>query len=666
MQLKHPKPTAAAALPAPPRSKRAPPRVAQRHWQQGIGLAAAGDWTRAEAAFQKAVDGDPGDGVFQLNLARAQLKGGRLDEAARTAAALLAIDPRHAVGRSIATECLNRQYRFSEAADCLLQQPVDVPRSTDFHQKLSEALFNAGRHREAVGALFDALHGNMAHAMSHYRLGLSFNALGLKSEATECLRTALLIGMGPGDMAAQGLLTFIERELCRWEHASTDLVKLRLLATGLAPDAAQWTAAFAHVTLTDDPVEQLRVARSCVRFGSREVEPFAPVPPRPLSGRLRVGFLSADFHQHATAVLMAEVFELLDRSRFDIRLYSHGLADGSPMRERLRAAADAFVDIAAMSDRQAAGRIRDDGIELLVELKGHTRDTRLPILAYRPAPVQASFLGFPGSTGAEFVDYLIGDEIVSPLADSAHYSEKLALMPRCYQPNDRQRPLPSPTTRAQVGLPDDALVLCGFNQPFKLSPEVFDVWCRLLQQLPGAVLWLLQWNPGAPAQLRLEAAARGIAPDRLVFAPKIGMAAHISRFALADLFIDSWPCNGHTTVSDALWAGVPVVTCTGKTFASRVAASLLAAVGLPEFSCPDIESYERQVLALAGDAPRREALRRHLLAARATAPLFDSAGYTRDFGDLLQAMAERWSEGLAPDHLVVRPLPIDFQHPIAS
>jgi len=202
-----------------------------------------------------------------------------------------------------------------------------------------------------------------------------------------------------------------------------------------------------------------------------------------------------------------------------------------------------------------------------------------------------------------------------------------------------------------AGLPESALVLCGFNQPFKLSPEVFDVWCRLLEQLPGSVLWLLQWNEHSPAQLRQEAAARGIDPARLVFAPKIGAREHMSRLALADLFINTWPCNGHTTASDALWAGVPVVTYAGPSFASRVAASLLSAVGLPELACDTLAGYEARVLQLASDAPARHALHEHLVRARDTAPLFDSEGYTRDFGDLLWAMAERWSKGLPPDHL---------------
>jgi predicted O-linked N-acetylglucosamine transferase (SPINDLY family) len=348
---------------------------------------------------------------------------------------------------------------------------------------------------------------------------------------------------------------------------------------------------------------------------------------------------------------MAEVFEKLDRDRFEIMLYSHGPDDHSPMRDRLKRAATKFVDVAEVSDVGVAEMVRQDGVEVLVDLKGHTRDSRLGIFAHRAAPVQVSFLGFPATTGADYIDYFIGDAIVSPLEHAGNYSEKLALMPRCYQPNDRQRPRPQPFTREEAGLPQDALVLCGFNQPFKLSPEVFDVWCGLLHKLPNAVLWLLQWNDQSPEQMRAEAQARGIDPGRLYFGSRVGSQQHISRLSVADIFIDSWPCNGHTTASDALWAGLPMVTYSGTTFASRVAGSLLHAVGLPEWVATSVEAYEAKILELAGNPALRQQVRAHLDDARETAPLFDSEGYTRDFGELLWAMAERWSRGEAPDHI---------------
>jgi predicted O-linked N-acetylglucosamine transferase (SPINDLY family) len=406
--------------------------------------------------------------------------------------------------------------------------------------------------------------------------------------------------------------------------------------------------------MTDDPREHLHVARSCARFAGRGVQPLDPVAPRPLGERLHVGFVSNDLHQHATAHLMAEVFEQFDPDRFQVTLYSHGADDGSSMRRRLESSRARFVDVATIGDGEVARRIREDGVEVLVDLKGHTKDNRLGIFAYRPAPVQATFLGFPGTTGADYIDYFIGDAMVSPLEHEAHYSEKLALMPRCYQPNDRQRPLPAHCTREQVGLPPEGLVLCGFNQPFKLSPEVFDSWCRMLHRLPGSVLWLLQWNDLLPAQLVAQAEARGIPASRLVFAPRMPTARHMARLALADLFIDTWPCNGHTTASDALWAGVPVVTYAGQSFASRVATSLLDSVGLRELSTDTLQAYEDKVMALAGNAGHRQAIREHLIRARDTAPVFDSAGFTADFGKLLRRMAEQWSRGLPACHIEAR------------
>ena len=268
-----------------------------------------------------------------------------------------------------------------------------------------------------------------------------------------------------------------------------------------------------------------------------------------------------------------------------------------------------------------------------------------------------SWLGFPGSTGAPYIDYLIGDPVVTPFEHAAYYSETLAQMPVCYQPNDRQRALPPPPSRAEAGLPDDALVLAGFNQPYKISAEVFDIWCVLLDALPQAVLWLLEWNTQSRENLEREAARRGVAPGRIVWAPRKRPAEHMARMQLADLFLDTWPCNAHTTASDALWAGVPVVTFTGHTFASRVAASLLHAVGLPELACDDIEHYARTVVELAHDPERRAHMQAVLVDARTRSPLFDSLRFARDFEALALRMMQRHVEGLPPAALAAVTVP---------
>jgi predicted O-linked N-acetylglucosamine transferase (SPINDLY family) len=586
-----------------------------------------------------------------LNLARALLRAGEADEAIEQTTLILDQEPNNLLARQFLGECHCTKGQFAQAALSMQALPAHIKPGAEYLQILGNILFSAHRHQEAIAVLMQGLSLEVTHAMSHYRLGLSFNALGMRHEAIECFTTAMALDIGNGVLACRSLMTFISRELCQWSRAEEEMAEMNALIDRLLPDEATWSSVFASVTLTDDVERHLKAARGCANFYGHGVKPFPALPLEPLPQRLRVGFVSADFHHHATTILMAELLEKMDKSRFEIHLYSHGPDDGSPMRQRIKAAADAFVEVGNISDHGVAKMIRDDHIDVLVDLKGHTVNCRLGIFARRPAPVQVSYLGFPGSTGASYIDYFIGDAVVSPLENASHFSEKLALMPVCYQPNDQLRALPRPTLRAEHGLPDDALVLCGFNQPFKLSPEVFDVWCDLLHARPEAVLWLLQWNDATPAVLRQEAQKRGIAPERLVFAPKVHSAEHISRFALADIYIDTWPCNGHTTVSDALWAGVPVVTYAGHSFASRVAASLLSAVGQPGLITHDLASYKAKVLALAADVGQRESIRTQLQAARQSAPLFDSARYAQDFSDLLWRMAERHAQGLAPDHL---------------
>lgn len=625
-------------------------KQAHQHWEQGLALSKKGDWKAAVKAFDKACKANPADTLFRLNLARAYLRSNQADEAMLETQRILAQEPRNMLARQFMGECLTQAGRHSEAATAMLAMDPEVRPSAEYMQILGNTLFSAQRFEEAIKVLFDALAMDVTHAMSHYRLGLCFNAVGMKAEAIECLTTALALDMQGGDLACHSLLAFMRRELCQWAESEHELTETCRLIDEIQPDTAQWSSIFAIVTLTGDVARQLRAARACANFYAHGVKPL-PAVTRPLPKRLRVGMVSCDFHHHATTILMAELLEKMDKSRFELFLYSHGPDDGSAMRQRIKTVADQFVEIGVMSDSQAAQRIRDDQVDILVDLKGHTVNGRLGIFAHKAAPVQVTYLGFPGTSGATYIDYLIGDAEVSPLSEAACYTEKLALLPNCYQPNDRQRPLPQPDSRAAHGLPEDALVLCGFNQPFKLTPEVFDVWCDLLHQLPTAVLWLLAWNDMAPDALREQARQRGIDPSRLVFARKVHISEHISRFALADIYLDAWPCNGHTTASDALWAGVPVVTNAGESFAQRVASSLLRNVGQSGLICHGVEAYKRKVLALALDKGQRDAIRAQLHRARDEAPLFDSDRYAKDFSDLLWRMAERQAQGLPPDHL---------------
>ncbi|MEY2891989.1 MAG: hypothetical protein RJA98_1897 [Pseudomonadota bacterium] len=382
----------------------------------------------------------------------------------------------------------------------------------------------------------------------------------------------------------------------------------------------------------------------------------AQTAPARLAGRpLRIGYVSSDFHLHATALLLAETLEAHDTARFELHAFSHGADDGRGMRERLHRSFHTFHHIGALSDADAARAIHAAGIDILVDLKGYTAGSRTHVMAYRAAPVQVSYLGYPGTLGeGGACDYLISDRFVTPAHSHAGYSEALACLPHSYQPHGRAQALLPPPRRADVGLPDDGLVLCCFNQAWKFTPEVFGLWCDLLAQVPGSVLWLLH-DARAEGPLRSEALQRGIDPRRIVWAPDLPQAAHLARLQCADLVLDTSPYNAHTTASDALCAGVPLITCAGDTFASRVAGSVLLAVGLPELITHSLADYAALALALARSPPRLQALRAKLAGLRVGAALFDVAAYTRDLEALYTAMWARHRAGLPPQAIEVAP-----------
>jgi protein O-GlcNAc transferase len=431
---------------------------------------------------------------------------------------------------------------------------------------------------------------------------------------------------------------------CDWDDLYAGEAKL----LDLVRSGSGSVAPFPLIATRASAADQLLCARKWARrFVVRANEMFLHQP-RPESKRLRIGYLSADFHQHATVSLIAELLERHDRSRYDIRAYSYGPDDGSAARRRIAGAFEHFTDIRSLSHRDAAARIFADEIDVLIDLKGYTRHSRPAIMAFRPAPIQVSYLGYPATTGAEWIDYAIVDRFVVPPDQQAFFSEKLAYLPCCYQPNDTRREVAAVPSRAQCGLPNERFVFCSFNNSFKLTPAFFEIWMRLLAAVPGSVLWLLEANALAKRNLCATAQSLGIDPNRLVFAPIVSPAEHLARQTLADLFLDTLPCNAHTTASDALWAGLPVLTCVGETFAGRVAGSVLTAAGLRELITFSLGDYERVALELASNAELRRGLRERLQRERATNPLFDMRQRARDIEALYTQMWEMWRAGQPP------------------
>jgi predicted O-linked N-acetylglucosamine transferase (SPINDLY family) len=641
----------ALALPNPahPGASRASAR-AHRRWQAGQAHARREQWPLAATEFEQASDlhGDP---AYALAAAHALIKAGRTAEAARCARRIRQTDPRSTLACTLESHALLGLGRAEEAVACLQALPADVPRDHDHQVSLAVALQRSRRHEEAIPVFFAALALKMDDALSHFRLGMSFKDLGLKAEAAECVRTAVTLGLDSSDLAARGQLVFLEREACRWAEADEAMAGLRRAVRAVPDGIALETGAFPHAVLVDDPLEQLKVARHYALHVESLYRPLTRRLARAHDGRLRIGYLSADFHQHATSQLLAQMLECHDRAAFEVTLFSAGPDDRSTMRQRMVASTEHFEELRGLSFEAMAGRIRELGIDILIDLKGATYDTLLPVLAQRPAPLQVTWLGFPGTTGATYIDYLIGDPVLTPLADAAHFGEKIAQLPHCYQPNDAERALPQPSTRAEWSVPEDALLLCGFHQSYKISAAVFDQWCALLHALPGAVLWLLRWNANVEATLTAAAAARGIGPERLAFAPLVPLQEHLSRLASADVFLDTWPCNAHTTAGEALWCGVPLVTLQGATFAQRVASSLLHTAGLDELVATDVDAYRNTVLALAEDPVRRARIKTHLVAQRNAGPLFDGRRFATDIEQLYRRMWARCTSGARPDHL---------------
>ena len=623
---------------------------AERHRQAGMKAMQARQWAAALGEFERGATLSPRDALMQLNLARARMQTGRLADAIAAASEAVRLDPASPLACRLLGDYLLQQNHPAEAAAVFDAYPADAPRDHDWHNAQGNACFHAHRLQDAVGAFFQALSLKIDAPLVHYRLGLTFKDLNMVREATECFRTAISLDDGPVRALALSLLVHESRQTCDWSQDAEDTAMLLAALDRADESAGQLLSPFALIAVDATPAQQRRMGALRLNGLTRHLKPLpAPGPRKP--GPIRVGYLSCDFHQHATSVLMAELLERRDSSRFEVFLYSHSVDDGSTIGARVRAACEHFVDVTHWSNADVARRMREDDIDIAIDLKGHTRGSRFELLAFRPARVQAAFLGYPATTGAQFLDYMIGDPVVMPLAHAANYSEHIAQLPNSYQPNDRRRALPPATPRAQLGLPEDAVVLCCFNQTYKISPHMLDLWARILQGAPNAVLWMLAWNPHAQANLSRELRARGVGPERVFWGDKVPLAKHIARLRAADLFLDTWPCNAHTTASEALWAGVPVLTVPGPTFASRVAASLVTACGLPDFAAPDDETYVGLATALAAEPATLHGLKQHLEQHRLALPLFDSDRYARDYEALLQRMFDRAQAGLPPDHL---------------
>jgi predicted O-linked N-acetylglucosamine transferase (SPINDLY family) len=463
-------------------------------------------------------------------------------------------------------------------------------------------------------------------------LGRRFEATQRYTEASAMLTRSLALRPDNEDVLYHWI--YLRQRQCEWPiYAPLPGISTEAMVTA--------TSALAMLALSDDPALQLRAARHHVSGKWGATVPRISPPAGYAHDRLRVGYLSSNFGMHPVTFLTAELYELHDRTRFEVYGFCWSPEDNSEMRERVRSAMDHFIRIDQMTDEQAAQAIRNAEIDILVDLQGLTAGARPKILSPRPAPVQITYLGFPGTTGLPEIDYVLADRYVIPEESAQYFSEKPLYLPDCFQINDRKRAVSQPLSRKEYGLPEDAFVFCTFNKNTKFNPEFFSAWMRILKRTPNSILWLLSDNARTQANLVRYAAEQGIGSDRLIFAPRVPLPDYLARYAAADLFLDLSPFNGGTTTTDALWVGLPVLTCAGRSFASRMAGSFLNVIGLPELITTTLADYENLAVELAHDPMKMSSIRTRLADGKANSPLFDTPIFVNNLETILEQVALR-------------------------
>jgi len=684
------------------------PDFAEGHHNLGVTLMAAGNLAGAEKSFRRALSLMPGDVETLISIGNLMVEQGRYEEALPALRKATATQPGHAEAHNSLGNVLREEGHLDDAVTSFRKALALQPDSADAHYNLGLTLGALGRNEEAAVSFRTTLQFRPADAEAAINLGDMLRGLGRRQEALEIYENLLVvrpdfptahmsrgnvlrdltrhdealesygkaIGIDPKFAAAYSRHGSLLGALNRYEEARADFEHV----LGIDPDFPYNRGDIFIAKLKscdwDSFEEHCRSITEGVRDKSLLIEPFSfsafsasaadqlicaqtyvddrcPASPTPLwtgeryrHEKIRVAYVSADFHSHPMAFLMAGLFEQHDRSRFETIAISFGPRKQGEMRRRLENAFDRFIDVEDKSTGAIAQLIRDLEIDIAIDRKGYTEDARPGIFALRPAPVQAAWLAYPGTVGATYMDYILADRFVIAEDQQQYYSENVVYLPDTYQANDSKRPIAEHTpSRAEVGLPEQGFVFACFNNNYKITPQMFDIWMRLLGRVEGSVLWLLESNAAAARNLRREAERRGMAPERLVFAPRTKNEDHLARHRLADLALDTLPFNAHTTTSDALWAGLPVVTCLGTTFAGRVAGSLLNADGLPELITNSLEEYETLALELARDMDALAAVKSKLARNRLTHPLFDTDRMRRHVEAAYEAMYQRHRRG---------------------
>jgi protein O-GlcNAc transferase len=617
-------------------------------FNQAVQAHQSGKLSEAESLYRQIIAQDPKnfDALHMLGIVCSST--GKIQEADGLFRAALSIDPGFPPCHVNYGFCLLKQKQFNEAVESFDKALALFPHFAEAWLGRGNALRELKRGEDALAAYAKAIALKPNLAEAYAGRGKVLSELKRHDEAIAAYDKAL--SCNPNLEFVAGERLHWKMRLCDWSNFGSEREALVASVRGKKPYAQP----FAFLSISSSPEEQLECAKLWI---SEKYQASA----RPIwdgeiynHDRIRVAYISADFRQHPVAVLIAGLIEGHSREGFDVTGISLRPEEASEMGQRMKRAFDRFIDASVMTNQDIARLIRQLEIDIAIDLMGFTEGSRTEILAQRAAPIQVNYLGFPGTMGANYIDYLIADHVVIPHHQQKFYSEKIIYMPDSFQANDRGRPLSSNTfTRQQLGLPAEAFVFCCFNNNYKITPAVFDVWMRTLNRVRGSVLWLVASDKPVQKNLRTEAAARGVHPGRLIFAERVPYAEYLSRLSAADLFLDTAPYNAGATASDALWAGLPVLTCQCDVFVGRMGASLLSAIGLPELVTATPQAYEELAVELAASSGKLREIKDKLDRNRLTAPLFDTQLFTRHIERAYAEMYRRHRAGLPPDHIHV-------------
>jgi len=614
----------------------------------GVVAAQTNNPSLAAELIGKAIKINPSSAYAYSNLGTALQELKRLDDALASYNKAIALKPDYAEAFNNRGNALLKPKRLDDALASYNKAIALKPDYAEAFNNRGTALQELKRLDVALASYDKAIALKPDYAEAFYNRGTALQEFNRLDEALASYNKA--IALKPDYEFLAGKRLHLRMKLCQWTDFPEEI---EALVKGLQ-EGKSVTQPYELSGLLDSPELLLKASQLYADVKFKKQEALGPILKRAPDGKIRIGYYSADFRNHAVSYLMAELFELHDKSRFEILGFSFGSNANDEMRQRVSKTFDRFIDVRKMSDKEVSKLSRELGVDVAVDLVGYTKDSRTSIFAERAAPVQVSYLGYIGSMGVDYIDYIIADKIVVPIEQQLNYSEKIAYLPNSYQVNDSKRKISDRQyTKKEFGLPEEGFIFCSFNNNFKILPAIFDGWMRILKAVDSSVLWLFVDNHTAAVNLRLEAENRGVDSNRLVFATNMPLEDHLARYRLADLMLDTLPYNAGTTASHALWAGLPVLTCMGKLFVGRMAASLLGAIDLPELITTSLEEYEAKAIELASNPDKLREIKDKIGRNRQTTPLFDTKLFTRHIEAAYVAMYDRYQGELPPDVIEV-------------